>query len=439
MWNFVVVRGDRVYNLLRFAMAAEQIRADEGMRSFHFVAEGFADVVKESGAFRCRDIETDFRCHQSREMGDLHAVIQNILRKAVAETQAPEHFHDFRLHGGQAGFLHGVFACAHNRLVHFLRDFGDDLLDPRGVDTAVQNETLHGFTRDFAPDRIEPGRGLERPDVTAFPADDPAFEFFVGQGQGGAGGFERVFSGVALDGHADDAAGLFFRTRLGLFHDSSREDAGILERFCLDLFQQLRFGLGFREFGCGLQALALLLQKSVQFDALLFGVLKPFSQGTILLAQVLLLLNHALELLVYKHLAFDKPFLGFCQALTPLGKGEFRLLPEFNCVFIGLEAHFTGYILSLPAGVFENGLFLDGKGRAQISLFPAQEPIPRSRAAHETGKANHTGIIQKSHFKTEAKARLPANASESGCNSQGHHAVRAADRRRLANQKQPHI
>ena len=111
--------------------------------------------------------------------------------------------------------------------LHLLRHFLDDLLDARGVNAPVQNQALHGFAGDLAPHRVKPGQnhrvgsvidqhrhpggGFERANIPAFAANDAAFELLVRQGQGGAGGFEGMFASVALNGHADDPAGLLSR------------------------------------------------------------------------------------------------------------------------------------------------------------------------------------------------------------------------------------
>ena len=88
MRHFVVVGSHSIDHVLRFAAAAQNVRADEGVRAFDFVVHGLADVVKQSGPFGGGDVEAHFRGHHGHEMGDFDGMFQHVLRKAVADSGA---------------------------------------------------------------------------------------------------------------------------------------------------------------------------------------------------------------------------------------------------------------------------------------------------------------------------------------------------------------
>ena len=109
------------------------------------------------------------------------------------------------------------------------------------MDAAVLDQSRHRFARNFPAHGVETGNhhrarrvihqdgdargGFERADVAPFAADDAAFDFVVGQGEGGGGILEGVIAGVTLDGHADDLPRLFFRARFGFVEDAARQVA----------------------------------------------------------------------------------------------------------------------------------------------------------------------------------------------------------------------
>jgi len=106
--------------------------------AFDFVVDCFADVVKESGTFGRPNVEAHLGGHHTHEVRDFDGVFEDVLGKAVAEFQAAEKFDDLEVHRGNTGAADGVFAGADDGFIHFLRDFGHDLLDARRMDAAIQ-------------------------------------------------------------------------------------------------------------------------------------------------------------------------------------------------------------------------------------------------------------------------------------------------------------
>ena len=187
-------------------------------------------------------------------------MIEDVLRETVPELQPAKQLHDFGVHRTGPDLVDGLFARFEDGFIHLRLDLGDDLLDARRVDAAVEDQAFHRFARYLAPDRIEAGKHdgvrrvvdqdrdagglLEGADVPAFPADDPALHVVARQGDSGRGNVRGVRAGVALDGQSHDVPGLVFTPDLGVVEDVADETGGVAVRLVLDLLEQLlaRFG-----------------------------------------------------------------------------------------------------------------------------------------------------------------------------------------------------
>src|SRR5262249_26177779 len=154
--------------------------------------------------------------HEAHEMGHFNGMVQNVLGVAVAEMEPAENFQNLEVQRRQAGFGDGLFGEAKDGFVHLLVDNGDNFLDATGMNSAIDDEALHGFASDFAADGIEAGKqncaggvvdedgdagsGFEGANVAPFAANDAAFDVVALKGNGGGGVFEGVFAGVTLNG-----------------------------------------------------------------------------------------------------------------------------------------------------------------------------------------------------------------------------------------------
>ena len=226
------MRGDAVDDRVALAVTLDQVRADHGVRAFHFMADGLADVMQQAGSFGDGHIQPKLGRHQAHQLRDFDRVIQNVLRKAPAKMQPPEQFHNLRMHRLRTRLGGGLIAEAHNHFIHLRRRLGHHLLDARRMNPSVLDQPRHGRAGDLAAHRIETGdhhrarrvvhedrdaRGrFKRPDVAAFTPDDATLDFIARQRQGCRRVFRRVIAGIALDGHTDDAPRLIFGMSLGL-------------------------------------------------------------------------------------------------------------------------------------------------------------------------------------------------------------------------------
>ena len=148
------------------------------------------------------------------------------------------------------------------------------------MDPAVLDQRLERPPGHLAADRIEagddhrvgrvvdddvhPGGGLERADVPALAADDPALHLVAGERHRGHRALRRVLRGEPLDGDGDDPPRLAVGVALGLLLDVAHQRRGLAPRLVLDALENLPPGLFRGEPGDPLQLDPLLLRQPVR-------------------------------------------------------------------------------------------------------------------------------------------------------------------------------
>ena len=197
------------------------------------------------------------------------------------------------------------FALGFDGGVHLPAGLFHHLLNVGGVDAPVGNQFLQGQTGDLPADGLEAGdgdgfrrvvndevytrQGLNGTDIPAFPADDPALHFVIGQGNHTDGHIGHLVGGAALDGLGHDLPGpgvaLLFHPGLHLFDF----EGGLVSDFRFYLVDEVLLRLLGGEAGDALQHFGLAALD--KFD--LFGLLVD---GGVLLSQGLLFLFHGLNL-----------------------------------------------------------------------------------------------------------------------------------------------
>ena len=223
---------DPVDHRLGEAVALQQLATDDRVRPLDLVVDRFPDVVQEAGTLHGLLVVSGLRREHPRDVGDLDRVAENVLSERRAEVEPAEVLHEVRMEcpdanlvdRGLAGFLH--------RLVDLGPRAPDRFLDARRMDPAVDQEALEGPLRDLAPDRVEtrddhglrrvvdddvdPGEGLQRADVAALSADDPALHVVARERDRGHRVLRGVLRRVPLEGHRDDRPGLLVGPFAGL-------------------------------------------------------------------------------------------------------------------------------------------------------------------------------------------------------------------------------
>ena len=152
-------------------------------------------------------------------------------------------------------FDDGPFAYFHDLLFDLFAGLFDDLFDAGGVDAAVGDQPLQGQAGDLAAQGVEGGEhdgfrciihdevyscgGFYGPDITAFSADDLAFDLVAFQIEYGDRVLDGLFGGCTLDALDDDLAGFFVGALFGVVDDLLLEGEGPGLGFLSEAFDEL--------------------------------------------------------------------------------------------------------------------------------------------------------------------------------------------------------
>lgn len=263
-----------------FAVLGGEVHTDLGVTAFGFVVHGFADVVEESGAACESSVETELVGDDLGEVGDFDGVLEDILAVGGAVGELAHGFDDLWMEAFEFEFHRGVFAGFDDFFVDLGADFFGDFFDAGGVHSAVGDEAFEGFDGDGLADLVEAGDDddsggvvdddvgaggfFEGSDVSAFAADDSAFEVVGGDGDGADGGFGGVLVGVSLDRVDEDLAGFVLGAVLGFFDDFAGDLAHFASGAVGDAFEEEFFGLGAVELGDAFEFVLLFFDQFVE-------------------------------------------------------------------------------------------------------------------------------------------------------------------------------
>ena len=305
--------------------------------------------------------------HDRREVARLDAVDEHVLAVARAVLEPPQELDELGGETGDAGLVGRLLAGLADHEVDLGLGLVDDLLDATGMDPAVGDELGQRQARDLAADGIEArqhdrlggvvddqvdaGGLLERADVAALAADDPALHLVAREMDDGHGVLRRVVGGDALHRGHDDLAGLL----LGLLARAPLDRPRQLDRVVLGLLanrlEQHALGVLRGQPGHALEGDDLLADQPGELLALLLEVaLAVVDLAALLLEQV----GALVELLVAREQApLEVLQLGALRPGLVLG-----LAPEPELLVLRLEDHVL--LLGPSLGDDPGGLVLGG-------------------------------------------------------------------------------
>jgi hypothetical protein len=304
----------------------------------------------------------------------LDQVLEHVLPVRRAVAQQTHRADEFRMQIGDADLGHRVLGRA-------LAQFGDlalaplvDLLDPTRVDPAVQHQRVQRQPRGLPAYRVEAGQQhrlggvvddqvdagglLERPDVAALAADDPALHVVAGQVHDRHDRLAGLFRREPLDGTGDDLAGLDLALVLGLALDVANDRVRVPLRLRLERGDQFGLGLLAGQVRDAFEDPPALVLQVADLGAL------PVELGELSGELVLPLLDPA-QLLVEALLPLGQPVLApfHLEALLPQvvanrlrlglsvppydGRPLLGLPPDLRRAVLGLPAHLVGALLDL--------------------------------------------------------------------------------------------
>jgi hypothetical protein len=237
------------------------------------------------------------------------------------------------------------------------------------VDSAVNDEPLHGFAGDFAADGVEAGQNdgiggiidqdrdaggsFEGADIASFSSDDAAFDVISLKDDCGGGIFEGVITGVALEGGAEDSACFGLGPGASIFEDVAAEVGGVAEGGFFDFLEELGAGFGGAEVGDTFELLAAAIGQGFEIGVALVERSAALFEFLFLVQEALLSLAQAFELGVDEFFAFGQ--LSFEAADLVLAGVEGGL---------GLAADFEGFLVGGEAGFAQEGFAVPDAGLA---------------------------------------------------------------------------
>ena len=192
-----------------------------------------------------------------------------------------------------------------------------------------------------------------------------------------------MFACVPLDGETDHAAGLLFRLQLGFLQNVPRQIGRVPQRFLFNFFQEQPAGLSLAQMGKLLELFLAQPGEPDQFVAFGFDRAFLFFQILLLVAQILFSLNQSFQLSVDQRFPFGQTQFEVSEFAAACAEGFFRLLAEFQGLFIGSEPSLAHNGLGFPVGAFHKRFLLGNACGAKFSLFPPEKPVTQHYARSE--------------------------------------------------------
>jgi hypothetical protein len=182
-------------------------------------------------------------CQHPRQARALDRVVEHVLAVARAELEPSEQLHELGVQRPDVRLEDSLLPHLHDVLVDLRLGLVEGLLDAGRVDATVGKQALEREAGDLAThavearqehraggvvdDEVNSGQGLERADVAALPADDPALKLVRPQLHHRNRGLDRVARRHPLHNRGEDAAGATVGVVAGLLLDLP-DDAGAL-------------------------------------------------------------------------------------------------------------------------------------------------------------------------------------------------------------------
>ncbi len=248
------------------------LRADHGVRAGGVGGSGLADVVEERRAARDDDVGAQVGREHRGDLRGLHEVGEDVLSVGRPQAQGAEGQDQLGAQPADPGVVGSLLTGDPAALLGARDRVGVGGLDPARVDAPVGHECLERDLRDLAPlgveaaeqdgrghlvdDDVHAGQGLERPDVAALLADDPALHLLRRQLDAGDRELARRGAGEALECRGERSPRRLLCTLAGRAlqaptqegrvplrarpHPLEQELAGLVRREVGDVFQARR-------------------------------------------------------------------------------------------------------------------------------------------------------------------------------------------------------
>jgi len=191
---------------------------------------------------------------QARQVGALYQVGEHVLAVAGAELQPAEQVDQVRVQAVDVGVERRPLPLFDDALLDLGQRLGERLLAASRVDAPVGDQAVEGQAgglaahpveardphgpRRVVDDDVDPGELLERLDVAALAADDPALHPVVGQVDELRGRALGMRAGKPLRRRREDAAGALLGLAPRLLLDLAQRQARLAAGVGLDFLEQ---------------------------------------------------------------------------------------------------------------------------------------------------------------------------------------------------------
>jgi hypothetical protein len=306
-------------------------------------------------------------------------VPEHVLAVAGAVLEPAEDLDDLLVEVAAVGLEDGLLPGLHDEVVELGLRLVVHLLDPSRLDPAVLDQLLQRQPRDLAAetverreddrlrrvvdDEVDARQVLERPDVPALAADDPALHVVRGQVHDRHGRFRRVACGYALKRVRHEVPGAALRLDLRLLLGLAHAPGKLVPDELLRLLQHNGLRLAEREPRDALELLHLLVLCLLQLLLEGFRVHLPIGQALLPSCE-------------FDHAAIDLGLLAADPLLGGGGRGPalldvgLDLGTELDRFFPSLDLRLAAHGVCLAARLGEEQLAIPPRGRQPVAAEP---------------------------------------------------------------------
>ncbi len=219
----MVVAGNGIHHPLVDAVTLGKFCPDNGVSTFNFVVNGFAQVVQQAAHLGNGNVRAKFTCDHPRKVGSFDAVGVLVLSIAGAELETPQQFDDLRVQARYACLVSRRLALLADDLIDFFLGVVYELLNSCRVDTPIYHQfaqralgnlaanwiktgNRHGFGC-IVNDHINSRRLFKRTNIATIAPDNAALHLVGGQCYYTHGKLTHLIGSDALNCQSDDITG----------------------------------------------------------------------------------------------------------------------------------------------------------------------------------------------------------------------------------------
>ena len=151
------MRQNCVDNQIGLAELLGDFAADFHMGTFHFVVDGLANIVQETGTLSQNYVHAQLASHYASQICYLHRVVQHVLAIAGAVTQTAQQLNQLRMQAMHAHCKGGLLASFLNLLLNLFLCLLHHLFNTGRMDTTIVDELFQSDACNLAAHGVKAG------------------------------------------------------------------------------------------------------------------------------------------------------------------------------------------------------------------------------------------------------------------------------------------